>query len=276
MESNRLISMNLDKYLLGLESGIQKPALVMGSAPSVSLVSKMDIDAIKIGVGDLPWRAPRLGPYDYWVTANSYYPLPWKKSHLKDIKKTNAKLLLSTTSVVNVPEEHIFKTLIDLKHIVDDEKIIIYDQRHSNNALCNPLRNCCELQNFFSVGPTIQEILNSRVNLNTPGYSEGSTSALHGFALAILLKCNPIYLVGIELPKLASKYKHYNNLKINRDLQITKIFAKKNFYNYVPIIKPTTPGFDNIFEGVKSDFLLMKAISARLGIRVITFNDVLN
>lgn len=268
--------MNLDTFLLSVKSEIQKPALVMGSAPSVSIIKNMDIDAIRIGVGDLPWRAPKLGPYDYWVTANTYYPLPWKKNHLKDIKKTNARLLLSTASVANVSVGDMPQTLTNLRHLVEQEDIIVYDQRHTNNVLCNPNKNCCKFQNYFKINQTIQEILNSKINLVAPSYSEGSTVALHGFALAVLLKCNPIYLVGIELPNSVSKYKHYNNLKFNRDLSLMKMFANKTFYNYMPMIKPSNPGYSNIFLGAKTDFMKINAIAVKLGIKVISFNDLLN
>ena len=49
------------------------PGIVMGTAPSLKRLKGKVFDGIRIGVGDAPWRAPELGPFDYWVCSNSCY-----------------------------------------------------------------------------------------------------------------------------------------------------------------------------------------------------------
>ena len=50
---------------------LRTPALILGSAPTVKTVTGFNFTGIRIGVGDMPVRARKLGPYDYWVCANT-------------------------------------------------------------------------------------------------------------------------------------------------------------------------------------------------------------
>ena len=51
------------------------PALNVGSAPSTKIIKKKFFWR-GIGLGDAPWRAREVGPFKYWIAANSVYPLP--------------------------------------------------------------------------------------------------------------------------------------------------------------------------------------------------------
>lgn len=56
-------------------------------------------------------------------------------------------------------------------------------------------------------------------------YSNGSTVALHAFALAICLEPKNILIAGIELPTTYSQYKYINNYaKIDRTISQNIIF----------------------------------------------------
>ncbi len=192
----------------GLHSN--RPALVMGSSPTVKVLSNFPFDGIRIGVGDMPIRAPEFGPYDYWVCANSYYPLPWNRKHRKDIIGSGARTLIASMSVLHSkePDEVKFKALGE---IIKSSSNILYEQRHFHEIPCNPRKLCCEVSAKFELGKTIQELLGSLAQGDEPAYSEGATVALHGYALAVLLGANPIYIAGVDLPPTSKQYISYKN-----------------------------------------------------------------
>lgn len=187
-----------------------RPALVMGSSPTVKEVSNFPFDGIRIGVGDMPVRAPEFGPYDYWVCANSYYPLPWDKKHRKDIENAGARTLIASMSVLHSyePDEIKFEAL---EEFFMSNSNVLYEQRHFDHLSCDPRKLCCEVSEEFELGKTIQELLGSLVQSNMPVYSQGATVALHGYALAILLRANPIYIAGVDLPTTTKNHRSYRH-----------------------------------------------------------------
>jgi hypothetical protein len=187
-----------------------RPALVMGSSPTVEVVSNFPFDGIRIGVGDMPVRAPEFGPYDYWVCANSYYPLPWNKKHQRDIENAGAKTLIASMSVLhsNDPDKVKFE---GLREIFGSNYHILYEQRHFNQLPCDPRNICCDISAKFELGRTIQELLGHTSQNPSPAYSEGATVALHGYALAVLLRANPIYIAGVDLPTTTKSYRSFRH-----------------------------------------------------------------
>ena len=187
-----------------------RPALVMGSSPTVKVVSNFPFDGIRIGVGDMPVRAPEFGPYDYWVCANSYYPLPWNRKHRKDIDDSGARTLIASMSVLhsNEPDEIKFEALGE---IFKSSSNILYEQRHFHEFPCDSRKLCCEVSAKFKLGKTIQELLGQLIQNPNPTYSEGATVALHGYALAVLLRANPIYIAGVDLPTTTKSHRSYRH-----------------------------------------------------------------
>lgn len=187
-----------------------RPALVMGSSPTVKMVSNFPFDGIRIGVGDMPVRAPEFGPYDFWVCANSYYPLPWNRKHRKDIDDSSARTLIASMSVLhsNEPDEAKFEALAE---IFKSDSNILYEQRHFYELPCSPRKLCCEVSGKFELGQTIQEFLGQLIQQPNPAYSEGATVALHGYALAVLLRANPIYIAGVDLPTTTKSHRSYRH-----------------------------------------------------------------
>ena len=187
-----------------------RPALVMGSSPTVKVVSNFPFDGIRIGVGDMPVRAPEFGPYDYWVCANSYYPLPWNKKHRKDIEDSGARTLIASMSVLhsNEPDEVKFEAVAK---IFKSSSNILYEQRHFHELPCDSRKLCCEVSAKFKLGKTIQELLGQIIQNPNPTYSEGATVALHGYALAVLLRANPIYIAGVDLPTTTKSHRSYRH-----------------------------------------------------------------
>jgi hypothetical protein len=182
----------------------------MGSSPTVKCISSFSFKGIKIGVGDMPIRAPELGPYDYWVCANTYYPLPWNQKHRKDIIDSGATTLIATMSVQHSEASDIEK-LSALSQLSDEGTIVVYDQKHFFGQVCNPPQFCCTIFHEFALRNSIQELLSGLLGGQKPIYSEGATVALHGYAFAVLLGSNPIYIAGVDLPTTTKAYRAYKH-----------------------------------------------------------------
>ena len=189
---------------------LNRPALVMGSSPTVKVVSNFPFDGIRIGVGDMPVRAPEFGPYDYWVCANSYYPLPWNKKHRKDIASSGARTLIASMSVLHSDESADAK-FEALNEIFKSDSDVLYEQRHFHQLPCDSPKICCDVSGKFELGQTIQELLGQIIQNPNPTYSEGATVALHGYALAVLLRANPIYIAGVDLPTTTKSHRSYRH-----------------------------------------------------------------
>ncbi len=192
----------------GLHSN--RPALVMGSSPTVKVLSNFPFDGIRIGVGDMPIRAPEFGPYDYWVCANSYYPLPWNRKHRKDIDSSGARTLIASMSVLHSSDPDKVK-LDALGEFFRSNSNVLYEQRHFYQLPCDPRRICCDVSGEFELGHSIQELLGQTIQNPNPTYSEGATVALHGYALAVLLRANPIYIAGVDLPTTTKSHRSYRH-----------------------------------------------------------------
>ncbi len=214
---------------------LRTPALILGSAPTVKKVKRFNFAGIRIGLGDMPVRAKKLGPYDYWVCANTYYPLLWIQKDLEDIQNSNAITLLASMSVCNSktnPEE-MFSSFESASKLPN---VLLYDQRHFEGKNCSPKDLCCTISKNLITGPSIQELLSKLIGHSSLIYGQGATVALHGYALAVLLRANPIYLAGIELPTRYGDYQAYRNFfrrhesipqKILRVLR-DEVFISKN------------------------------------------------
>ena len=250
---------------------LNRPAIVLGSAPTVKVLSDINLDAIRIGVGDMPVRAPKLGPYDYWVTANTYYPLPWIAKDEKDIEQSNAITLISSFSVVHSGESK-EKIYSSLEHVSTSHRYILYNQKHFKRIDCRVKDFCCHVSENLVKGPAIQELLGQESGLNAPAYGEGSTAALHGYALAVLLKANPIYLAGIELPIYYKDYLAYNNFFLPNERIRSKI--KRVFRNYVYVSKSKRTDFGEAGQkSILKDFESISKIAVSLGIKTYSLSQ---
>jgi hypothetical protein len=259
--------LNLQELVSNSGSCAPIPGIVLGSARSVKIVKDLDFSGIRIGVGDMPWRAPELGPYDFWVTANTEYPLPWKSRDLKDISKANCRLLLSTVSVAdrNTDVNEAVRKLSTMKDFV------LYDQRHFAGSHCSPEGNCCKAAAQLDFGIPIQEIVSGMVGENSPAYTEGSTVALHGFALAIILRLNPIYIIGVELPKTEAEYLSYKNWKRRNELPLQKIKRYVRLAFPKLLHRNSDFGAEN-YQVILNDFASLAKIANSLGIQVISLS----
>ena len=246
-----------------------KPAVVCGSAPSLSLASELNQSIIRIGVGDVPWRAPEFGPWKYWITANPIFPLPWIKGDLLKIIETNAILLLSSASVANCVT-NLESNLNFLHEDLVQSNTIFYDQRHFNNEFCSSYLNCCKFSKSLGIEKSIQEILGTLVGKCHPVYSNGSTVALHGLAFAIILGCNPIYLAGIELPARNENYKAYKNWK--RPNQTAWDLIRRYLFQYIPFVPHSSTDFGTFHQEIIKDFQDISNVAKTLGVELISLS----
>ena len=247
-----------------------RPALVMGSSPTVKVVSNFPFDGIRIGVGDMPVRAPEFGPYDYWVCANSYYPLPWNKKHRKDIEDSGARTLIASMSPLHStdPERAKFDAL---EEFFESDFNVLYEQRHFHNATCNPQEICCDVSRRFELGKPIQELLGYLVLSENPVYSEGATVGLHGYALAVLLGANPIYISGIDLPTTTKKYRAYKNwFRPGEGLRGKSLRLIRDFLDSGKELNDFgNAGLDNILN----DFRVISELANSIGIKTICLSE---
>lgn len=193
----------------------QQPAHIFGSAPSVKNATKMHLNGLKLAIGDMPWRAPEFGPYNYWVTANTWFPLPWKKKHNKIIENSRAKVLISSVCANSqTGKANINLIISEFEKLSVFNNIVMYDHRHISGKYCKNYTDepCCILSKHFNLGDSIQDKLAAftngicKINIST-------SAVANSLILAILLGCNPIYIHGIEIPQKMSEYRYYKNWK---------------------------------------------------------------
>ena len=246
------------------------PGIVMGTAPSLKRLKGKVFDGIRIGVGDAPWRAPELGPVDYWVCSNSEYPIPWNKKHRDSMENSEAMVLLAPFTFDNYPDK--LPELFDfVEKFFFNSKYLWYDQSHFGGKLCEPIRPCCEFYRKYITEPSIQELLNKTISgPDSPLFSRGATVALFGYALAILLRLNPIYLIGIELPEQRKDYKHYKNWKWPEEKIKSRLM--RLILQHLHFIPSKPIDLAGHRQEIVSDFNSMNSYAMKLGIKTISLS----
>jgi hypothetical protein len=249
----------------------QLPGIVIGTAPNIKSLKGKFFSGVKIGVGDAPWRAPELGPYDYWVCSNSEYPIPWIQNHKQSLEDSKAIILLAPFTFDNYPDD-----LPELFEFVENhcfgDKYLWYDQSHFDGKFCSPIRPCCEFYENYISEPSIQELLNKIINgSNLPVINRGATVALYGYALAILLRLNPIYLIGIELPEKRKDYKHYKNWKWPAEKLRSRF--KRLALQYLHFLPSRPIDLAGKRQEIVSDFSSLNSVATKLGIVTISLSS---
>lgn len=264
--------MLLDEYLKMERTSRKKIIEIFASGPSVSIAKRLSINSFKIAIGDMPWRAPELGPFDVWVTNNTYYPLPWKYSHLKKIRKSKAITLISSQSVNHHYEKNqLNRILVKLRKLKNDKKIVFYDCAHFHESInTHPKNNCCEFVKHLQISSNIQKYFSESTGklLKESDYRicHGTTNAI---LLAIALKCEIIYVHGVELPRTMGEYKHYKNWKIpTGSLKLRAIIYYQQFIN-----RNLKTDFTNEARAIiLEQFKLLGRISIQLGKKIYVTN----
>ena len=231
---------NLDEFLEKNGQTRNSIAEIFGSAPTVKIAKKFKKPSTKFAVGDMPWRAPKLGPYDFWITNNTYFPLPWRKKDLKKLIKSKSKVFISSSSVNNLSENEKIEDVLDtLKALQKNYEFIYYDTNHfSDSEESHNNENCCKFTLKFNTGKPIQMKLSEFLGKSGKSYVIGHAT-INAIALALMLNFKEIYVHGVELPEKMGDYKYYKNWK----------FAMPDFKLRITILIQ-----QYIFKNIKSDF----------------------
>lgn len=230
------------------------PAIVMGTGPSL-IDYQNQIKTIKaefknklclIACNDIDTMTTL--PFDYWVLASSVYTIPAWANRLNSKDAT----VIYADSVDLTPREEVTNIL--------QVPYYGYDQRHFNNSDC-PVNFCCPSR--IKNRKTIQELVQKYSN-NENHYDTGDTVALHMLALAIIMGCNPINILGVDLdyskgyvdrkthnPDNFIQYNH----RLYRDFEILNESAKKmgiTIYNQSceSIISPIFQNSEKLFINI--------------------------
>jgi len=193
---------------------ISGPAVVVGSSPSVTDFDVFSFPGFRLGVGDMPWRAPELGPYNTWVCANSHFPLPWLTRHERAIRRSNAQALVLATLVFGqLTPSRAESAIKRMRTTTSLPPITAFDQRHFGGRLCTPIKGCCVAAVSLDAGTPLQERLRD-ISVRRETYSGSQSVAFHGIALAVLLGADPIYVAGIDLPSWQKDYRHLHAKRV--------------------------------------------------------------
>ena len=223
--------MKIDSFDYFYNKEKNKKCLILGGAPSIKDIYIENFDGIIISMGDVPIRIKHRCNVDYWINANSYFPIPDKDYEiLNQFKNT---ILIFSNPVIETRHK------IDYNIINNKLKInwFEYDQRHFNQNSCNKQSDarfdmteklkCCD-----HIGKTtIQEYVQNKFGILTH-YGTGGTVAIHALSMAIILGCKTIYIGGVEIPIYEDDYNYYqddNMISIFKDMMANgkKVFFKK-------------------------------------------------
>lgn len=194
-----------------LDPKVPKLTSIIGSAPSIKNTKSDKTINYKIGVGDMPWRAKEFGPYDAWVTANGYYPLPQKRNHSREMRKLTKVTFISEACLQRErnPQAAMFK-IVELAKKTD---IVVYSTCHSYKDSCVNQSYCCTFTNYFKIEKTVQELFKNKFKLENITFPIPGTAAVWAFMISLILDSKKVLLSGIELPQTLENYKHYRNWK---------------------------------------------------------------
>ena len=233
---------NLDEFLEKNKRKRKGAAEIFGSAPTVKIAKNMKKTSTKFAVGDMPWRAPELGPFDFWVTNNTYFPLPWRKKDLKKLIKSESKVFISSSSVNNLSKDEKIEDVLDtLKELQDNYEFIYYDTNHFSDSEKNHMdENCCKFTLKFNTGKPIQMRLSEFLGKSGKSYDIGHAT-INAIALALMLSFKEIYIHGVELPEKMGNYKYYKNWKfVMPDFKLRIIILIQQY-----ILRKTKSDFGN-------------------------------
>jgi len=199
--------MKIDDYSYFINREVNRPCVLVGSGPSMGDFDYKRFEGVVVSVGDAIIRGASLFKADYWVSANSWFPIPEARGgyDLRIINEFSGTTFIYADSVAYSDLwENDESKLNDLLHV----DWFCYDQRHHGGKLCSPPRRCCGLASMRHGRKTIQEVVSELYGV-TKKYSNGSTVAIHGLAFAMIMGCNPIYIQGIDIPSSIQPYPYY-------------------------------------------------------------------
>jgi len=254
-----------------------KKCLILGGAPSIKSIDYKNFDGIIISMGDIPIRLQNECYIDYWINANSEFPVP--DTDFEMINQVKHNTLLFAHSVVRPQNYSIIGK--ELKN-----NWFEYDQRHFGGQPCNKqidsrfhLKESLECCNHIGK-TTIQEFLQKKYK--TLGhYSTASTVAIHALSLAIILGCKEIYVGGVDIPTDDKDYTYFgvnsliDNLKNEKgEWRISK-YAVKRFLTALFNMQSKSAFYSDISDILK-DFEYLNNLCKIHNIALFNVSEVSN
>jgi hypothetical protein len=208
------------------------PALVLAHGPSLNTyLNKLDTLKSKgyILIGCNEWFSfYKNVPPHYHVLANNIYTINRLYQTMNQYDTT-----VVYADSVDLTDRNWVKNNLKCNYLP-------YDQRHFNSGGCGCNYPCCS--RIIPGRLTIQEELTKYSNINER-YNSGDTVALHSMSLAVLLGCNPIYFIGLDLDYSLGFASHKDRLlddiDINNKLQVACMndYTDRNIENLLVINK---------------------------------------
>jgi len=171
------------KDIIGLHRS--KPAIIMGHGPSLIQVSKT-LDQKRFShilFGCNSWRDFYATPPHYWILSSAIDSVKRHKDHIiaKDVPIffSDVADLEGRSLIKDIPNDY-----------------LCFDERHFNNKGCRVEKACCKAR--VPARLAIQEELRNYCG-STKRFQGGYTVSAYMLSFAILMRCNPIYLVGMEM-----------------------------------------------------------------------------
>ena len=166
-----------------------RPALVISHGPSLNayltkLQTLKEKEFILIDCNE--WMDFSNTIPHYWVIANSSLTVCSWKEKINNYK--NNTILVYADSIDTTNKQWVAQNI--------EVDYLSYDQRHFNETPCSIRSSCCA--NIEKSRKTIQEELRDYCKVDFK-YGTGDSVSIHQIALAVLLGCNPVYFVGIDL-----------------------------------------------------------------------------
>ena len=254
-----------------------KKCLILGGAPSIHSIDYRNFDGIIISMGDVPMRLQNQCSVDYWINANSVFPIP--DVDYEVINKFKNTTLLFAHTILRKLDYSVIKSKLKVTWFE-------YDQRHFGSQPCNnqidsrfylnEKQECCDC-----IGPiTIQEFLQEKYN-TIEHYSTASTVAIHALSLAIILGCKTIYIGGVEIPIDEKDYNYYGSdsiIDMFKDeygrWKISK-FKLKTFFSMIFNIKIKSTFYQDMPEILK-DFEYLNNLCRRNDINLFNLSETSN
>jgi hypothetical protein len=158
-----------------------------------------------------------------------------------------------------------------LKEIFKSDSDVLYEQRHFHHLPCDPRKICCDVSGKFELGQTIQELLGQLIQNPNPAYSEGATVALHGYALAVLLRANPIYIAGVDLPTTTKSHRSFRHWFRPHESLPRKVI--RLFRDWRDSGKKLSDFGNAGLENILMDFRLISEIAHSLNLTTISLSE---
>lgn len=193
-------------------SNFDKNILLVGSSFSLDLNFIKQFNGTLIGIGDAPYRLKKKVNFDYWINANTVFPQPANKKHLKYISNINSKVFIATSAFSEITKSSIDEVLGKIsKDSKLRNKIYFYDG-HEKKSKCSNEYGCCYASHLLDLDSNLLDYFRKKYKLNETNLLYRHSVADIAFVMCLLSKPKNIFITGVDLPIKEIDYAHYGSL----------------------------------------------------------------